>query len=214
MSLNNFPVSNRTLGTLGLIGAPTMLIGIVLPMYFPYLKNTSFDGLSSLFFMLTWMGSLVGLNRLKATGNSFVGRTIIQVNLVTITFANGWNIYQAIAPNANTPLYWFLDAFWPISMVAMFLVGLTVVRAHNLRGWQRYVPLSVGLWLPLSALIGNLLAMIPSGWISTVDASHYGQFFSGFYAALGWGTLAYIVRLTPQSFQITRFQPNLSPELS
>jgi hypothetical protein len=50
--MSNFPLTNRTLGTLSLISAPFMMIGMLITVQFPDLKNTAFDGLGGLFLML------------------------------------------------------------------------------------------------------------------------------------------------------------------
>ncbi|GAB3541621.1 hypothetical protein [Spirosoma fluminis] len=197
--MNNLPLSNRTLGALGFLGAHYMLIAPLLPMRYPALGQSAFDGLVGLAFMLTWMGSLVGLIRLNATGHSAFGHFIIRANLVTLTLANVWNIYQAIAPNANTLLYRILDAFWPISMVMMLVVGITVARVGQLRGWRRYVPLAVGLWLPLTALLGKLMSLSLFNMAAREDDGMlYILISSGVYASVCWCLLAYVVWSTPE----------------
>ncbi|WP_461117348.1 hypothetical protein [Spirosoma jeollabukense] len=190
-------MNNRTLGTFGLAGAPAFLLSMLLPVLYPGLAKTAFDGLSGFVFMLTWMASLVGLIRLNATGNSFFGRFIIRANLVTLTLANFWNIYQAIQPWANTRLYWFLDAFWPISMLTMLLVGITIARVGRLQSWKRYVPLAVGLWLPITALTSSLAGLpMFAGPAQQFDSKFYTMLFSGLYSAVCWGLMAYVVRST------------------
>lgn len=193
--MNHFPLTNRTLGILGLVSAPFLSVGMLLTELYPALKQTAFDGLSGLFFMLPWMGCLVGLLRLRATGDTAFGRNIILANLATLTLANAWNLYNAVQPWANTPLFFFLDAFWPISMLAMLLVGITAVGAGTLPGWRRYVPLAVGLWLPFTALVGTLAGLlIPASGLLAMS-------LSGLYATVCWGLLAYIVLTTPQPVQ-------------
>ncbi|UFH57688.1 hypothetical protein [Spirosoma sp. KNUC1025] len=61
--MNTFPVSNRPLGTLGFLGAHYMVLAPLLPMRFPALAQSAFDGLLELAFMLSWMGRLLGLIR-------------------------------------------------------------------------------------------------------------------------------------------------------
>ena len=76
------------------------------------LAQSAFDGLVGLFFMLTSMGSLIGLIRPNATGRSGFGRFIVRTNLVTLTLANVLNSYQAIDPNANT-----LNQYWRLYLL-------------------------------------------------------------------------------------------------
>ncbi len=206
--MNNFPVSNRTLGSLGFLGAHYMLIAPLLPMAYPALAQSAFDGLFGLFFMLTWMGSLVGLIRLNAMGHSGFGRLTIRANLVTLALANIWNLYQAFDLNANTFLYRVLDLFWPISMVIMLVVGIMVVRIGTLRGWRRYVPLVVGLWLPVTALLGKLMGLaLVNLAAQAVDSSLYVLVLSGVYASISWCSLAYLVWSTPEPQLMHRIEP-------
>ena len=204
-------MNNRTLGTIGLIGAPILMIGMMLMMKFPDLKNTPFDGLHGLIFMLSWACTLVGLIRLNVTGDSVFGRVIVRANLITISLANIWNIYQAIEPGANTPMYWFLDAFWPISMITTLPVGIMVALAGKLRGWRRYVPLMAGLNMPLTALLFALtnipFLMDPS---QQSDVRSYVLTFTGSYITICWGLMAYVVRTTPQPEQVVSIEPVLS----
>lgn len=146
--------------------------------------------------MLTWMGSLLGLIRLNVMGHSSFGRFIIRANLVTLAIANIRNLYQAFDPNANTILYWVLNLFWPTSML---MAGILVARVGTLRGWRRYVPLAVGLWLPLTALLGKLMG-IALGNIEAqaVDSTQYVLVLSGVYASIGWCSLAYLIWSTPE----------------
>ncbi|MCK8493742.1 hypothetical protein M0L20_17880 [Spirosoma sp. RP8] len=203
--MNQFTLTNRTLGAIGLLGAHYMLIAPLLPMRYPALAQSAFDGLVGLFFMLTWMGSLVGLIRLNATGNSSFGYFMIRLNLLTLAIANIWNIYQALDPNANTVLYRILDAFWPICMVVMLLVGIIVVRAGTLRGWRRYVPLAVGMWLPLTALVGKLMGSALVHMDAVADnGTLYILLISGAYASICWSLLAYLVWTTPQPQPISQ----------
>ncbi len=196
--MHKFPLSNRTLGTLGFLGAHYMLLAPLLPMRYPALAQSAFDGLLGLAFMLSWMGSLLGLMRLQATGQSTFGHWILRANLVTLTLANVWNIYQAIAPNANTLVYRLLDLFWPISMGMMLLVGIAVARVGKLGGWRRYVPLAVGLWLPLTALLGKLMSLpLFNMGTSAQDGTLYILLGSGLYASVSWCLLAYVVWSQP-----------------
>lgn len=205
--MNTFSLSNRTLGTLGFWGAHYILLAPLLPMQYPALAQSAFDGLLGLGFMLTWMGSLLGLIRLQATGHSAFGHWVIRANLITLTLANVWNIYQAIAPNANTLLYRILDTFWPISMGMMLLVGITVARVGKLHGWRRYVPLAVGLWLPLTALLGKLMSLsLVNMGASTEGSILYILIGSGLYASLSWSLLAYVVWSQPTPQPMDRLQ--------
>lgn len=177
------------------------MIGMLLMEQFPELKKTAFDGLSGIVFMLPWMGSLVGLIRLEATGHSVFGRWIIPANLLTLTLANCWNVYNAITPWANAPLFWFLDAFWPISMLTMLVVGTTIAWVGKLQGWVRYVPLAVGLWLPFTILVSQLTnkALTISLSSNSSGSMPIALILSGLYATGCWGLMGYLVRTVPHT---------------
>jgi hypothetical protein len=67
-------------------------------------------------------------------------------------------------------------------MLWMLVVGITVIRANRLSGWQRFVPLLCPLWLMI-AIVGSM------AFGDTVGGS------LGFgYAAVLWILLGYIVR--------------------
>jgi hypothetical protein len=70
-------------------------------------------------------------------------RTLL-VQLVLLTLANGWNVYEIVAPGHNTMLYRTLDLFWPISNVFMLATGIMITRANVLRSWSRYAPRWLG----------------------------------------------------------------------
>lgn len=73
----------------------------------------------------------------------------------------------------------------------MLLIGITVALAGRLPGWRRYVPLAVGLWLPVTILMGTLPDQIG---VSKPTALPYTMLLSGIYATVGWGLLAYVIR--------------------
>ncbi len=45
-----------------------------------------------------------------------------------------------------------MDAAWPLSMLWILVVGITVVIAGWTAGWRRFVPLLCGLWFPLGGV--------------------------------------------------------------
>jgi hypothetical protein len=175
-------MNNKTLGTLALIGAPFMVIGMYLEQTYQHLSDSWFTGVWGLIYITAWMASIVALRRMNATGNSRFGKAILWVITVTLILANISNVYQLFAPRDKSILFIILDAFWPISNLIMLVVGITVIRAKVLSGWQRFVPLVVGLWFPLTALglifVGRdapVMVLVP------------------YYTAIAWSLLAIVV---------------------
>lgn len=153
-------MTNRTLGILGLIGAPFLFID-TMNNGFDINQTTAYSGFYNLLYITAWMCSIIALNRMGAFGKGSFGKLIFLVQMACLTLANGWNIYEWIQPNAGTKLYLFLDAFWPISNFFMLVTGITIACLGEWRGWRRYVPLAVGCWLPLGILLWALFTRTP-----------------------------------------------------
>ena len=73
------------------------------------------------------------------------------------------------------------DAAWPLSMLWMIVVGVTVVVAERLLGWQRFVPLLCPLWLPMAIILSITFGDMVGGIVG------FG------YAAVPWALLGYVV---------------------
>jgi len=177
-------MSNKLLGILALVGAPWLYLGFSLETLYPHLAEGWFTGVWGLLYISGWFCSVVVLHRLEVTGTNMFGKNILRVLMVTLVLANLSNLYQVISPNKSV-LFWVLDAFWPISNLVMLVVGLTVGATKKLAGWVRFVPLLVGLWVPLAMLTRLLPVGIPLP----------GNIV-GLYSAFAWSLLAMVVLTT------------------
>jgi len=153
-------MNNRTLGILGLIGAPFLFID-TMNNGFSINRTSAYSGFYNLLYITGWMCSIIALYRMGAFGRGRIGKFIFLVQMLFLTLANGWNIYEWIEPNAGTKLYFFLDVFWPISNFFMLVTGITIARIGALQSWRRYIPLAVGCWLPLGILLWTLFTRTP-----------------------------------------------------
>jgi hypothetical protein len=61
----------------------------------------------------------------------------------------------------------------------MLVSGITIAAQGVLKGWRRYVPLAVGLWLPIGLLLWAIFSRTPGMLL-----------FSGIYSALTWSLMA------------------------
>ena len=145
-------MNNRILGCIGMAGAPFLLIDTVSNGYYVY-SHSSLSGLYNLVYITAWICSIVGLWRAGAFGNNRGGRRMYHIQLFFLAMANAWNTYEIIQPGAGTPLYYILDACWPLSNICMLATGIMLLRAGRLPGWTGFVPLLVGLWLPVGFLL-------------------------------------------------------------
>jgi hypothetical protein len=185
-------MNNRTLGTLALLGAPFLLIGMMAEEQFESLANSWFTGFWGLIYISAWLCSVVVLRRLAVAGTGRLGRGLPWVLIGSLLLANASNGYQLVAPGQETPVFRVLDAFWPLSNVLMLVLGVTIAVVGRLRGWQRYVPLIVGLWFPFAMAAKILLGRSPAAfWLGAP------------YTALAWSLLALVV-LRPNLSSVNR----------
>jgi hypothetical protein len=181
-------MNNKTLGTLALIGAPFLALGGCLEEFYKPLNDSRFTGIWGVIYISAWMCSMIALRRMQATGKSRFGRIQLIVILCTLVLANLSNLYQILFPGEKTQLFWALDIFWPFSNLIMLVVGITVAVTGGLPGWRRYVPLAVGLWLPLALLSLQWFGRIPSVLVA-----------GSLYSAVAWTLLALCVLTARQS---------------
>lgn len=194
-------MNNKTLGTLALIGAPFLLIGMQLEeIYKQELANTRFTGAWELIYITAWLASIVALQRMKATGTSKFGQGILWVIIGTLLLAEASNVYLLLFPKEQNTLFRILDTFWPISNLVMALVGVAVVRAKVLPGWHRFVPLLVGLWFPISILVITLWGRNQTTFL-----------IGSIYSAIAWSLLAIVVLSTRDQIEVS---PNNTLEYS
>jgi hypothetical protein len=180
-------MNNRILGSLALAGAPFFMLSSFLQPYFSFMHEQQFYGVWGVIYLGAWMCSIRGLQRLKATGKSMFGKAILWIMLGALLLAALSNVYKIIEPGTTSPLFFMLDAFWPLSNLAMFVVGITVAVARQLRGWRRFIPLFAGLWFPVLVVCMNLFGR--AGITGTI---------AGVYSAVAWSLLAFMVLTTKE----------------
>ena len=173
----------RLAGIIAIVGAPFLFLDFLMYNMDGKNESTSLSGVFNLIYISAWMCSIVGLWKARATGYNKWGRIVLIIQLVFLSLANCWNIYVIIDPGANTVLYQTLDFFWPISNLWMLATGITVLSAKVFKGWHRFVPLIVGLWLPIS--ISFLSALLRQ--------SNMGMIIGGIYSALAWSLLGLVI---------------------
>lgn len=174
-------ISLKWLGMIGMIGAPGLWIE---SSFYDSLhhQNTSIGGVFDLLYMLGWICSIIGLLRLKAAGKKRVGAFILYTQIVLLAVANIWNVWEIIDPTSNHPLYRLLDMFWPISNMFMLVTGTAVVFGKTLHGYQRFVPLAVGLWI-----------VVTGAAFTFIHNDHVGFYIMNIYSTLAWFLLGFIV---------------------
>jgi hypothetical protein len=92
------------------------------------------------------------------------------VERVILALAMVWSLAHALLP-AQRDAAWMhaLDAFWPLSMLGMFLIGIKVAVAGRWRGRARVWSLLAETWAPVCV---PLLGILGHGAGDVVAASH------------------------------------------
>jgi hypothetical protein len=172
-------MNNRLLGTIAIICAPALLIEELL---LRGQENALITGIASMVFVAGWICSNIGMWRMRATGTGKWGRAVLLVQLVGLVLAFMFGFFEATGLLGRESIVFNVtDAAWPLSMLWMIVVGVTVVVAERLLGWQRFVPLLCPLWLPMAIILSITFGDMVGGIVG------FG------YAAVLWALLGYVV---------------------
>jgi hypothetical protein len=172
-------MNNWLLGTIAIICAPALLIEELL---LRGQENAPITGIASMLFMAGWICSNIGMWRMRATGTGKWGRAVLLVQLVGLVLAFMFGLFEATGLlDRESIVFNVTDAAWPLSMLWMIVVGVTVIVANRLSGWQRFVPLLCPLWLPIAITLSIALGDTVGGIVG------FG------YAAVLWALLGYVV---------------------
>lgn len=173
-------MNTKYLGIFALVGAPCLAIGLQLEPLFGIAKTSWWMPIWGILYITGWMASIEALRRLGACGSDRFGIIIVRVVLGTLLLANVSNVWEAVAPLYKPALYYVFDIGWPGSNLLMLAVGAAAIRAKQLPGWQRWVPLAVGCWFPVTMTIWKIPGFTYAPLI---------------YSAVAWTLLAVVVLL-------------------
>ena len=188
-------MSTKTLGLLGMITSPFLAIDLLISGMYEKYHASSMSGLFNLLYMTGWLCCVVAFYRNKATGKNVIGKAVIIVQVVFLLLAETWNVYSIIQPHADTTAFKLLDMFWPVSNSFMFITGLAIIFAKRLAGWQRYIPIIVGMWLPVCLIIFPLVfGRDTITFFTTIIYSAVAWFLLGLSVYLGKPVMADVVR--------------------
>ena len=120
-------------------------------------------GLGSGLFQLGLLALLRVLWRTRGLGAGRVAKAALIVESVLLTFAIGSTLADAFAvSDLNQPAWAALDAFWPLSMLGMFAIGIRIAIAGRWTGVARFWPLVAESWavvvLPINGILGGGVA--------------------------------------------------------
>ena len=166
----------RLLGLLGMIFSPGLLTLNLSSLAEPQSGLARFGAFVGLLFTIGWFSNVLGLLRLQATGKRLPGKILLGVELLGITLAAIFQILEFSGFGEGTVFYTITDIAWPLSMLTLLIIGITVAIIGGLRGAARFVPVIGPLWLPttmalmavstgVSLLAGSIVATL--GWFLT-----------------------------------------------
>lgn len=179
-------MNHRLLGMVAMIGAPAMLVEVILTYNQPE-PDPVIVGVASMVFMLGWLCANMGMQQMQAAGTGLAGKIVLRIQWVGLLLAFFFGLFEATGwPGESHPLFIIADLCWPLSMVFMLVVGGFVLAAKRLQGWRRFVPILCPPWLVLALALGN-----------TPQAALIG--FG--YATVTWLLLGYIVWEGPAALE-------------
>lgn len=126
-------------------------------------------GVGSGLFQLGLLALLRVLYRTEALGTGRLARLVLRLEAVLVTLAIGSTLADATqVSDLGQPGWAVLDAFWPFSMLGMFLIGIRIALAGRWRGASRFWPMVAESWAVVTipamgifgATVGGVVAIV------------------------------------------------------
>lgn len=116
-------------------------------------------------FQLGLLALLRVLYRTNALGEGRLARFFLRAETVLVTLAITSTVVDGFGiSDLSHPGWALLDAFWPLSMVGMFLIGVRVAIAGRWKGVTRFWPLVAESWavvcIPVLGVFGAGVAQV------------------------------------------------------
>ena len=127
----------------------------------------------------------------RATGTSRTARGLLAAEVVAVILALAWTVpYLFDANRPTTGILVVLDAFWPLSMVGLVVIGVLVARTGQWPSPLRHLPLLASLIIPVDIAVS---------WApDEVRNAVMGGYLAVSYGLLGLGMIRESDRLQPQ----------------
>lgn len=151
----------------------------------PGLDATIYNS-STLLFQIGLVALVAIQLRTGAIGAGRLARRLLHVEHVLLGLAMASTVQTLLVPAwDDIPAWVALDAFWPISMLGMFAIGIRIAIAGRWRGVARFWPLGAESWAPVCVPAAALLpAAAPA-----IAASHL---------LVGYAMLGVVLVLRPE----------------
>lgn len=144
--------------------------------------------LGGLAFQLGLFGLLTVMLRTRATGTSRASVVMLKVQYLVLGLASAWSLLHAVlpAPIQDAPWMQVLDIAWPLSMLGMLIIAITVATAGRWTGLLRWWPMVAESWFIAVTAGAMILGDTGANWIG------------GTHLLLGYATLGLLIARTPQ----------------
>ncbi|WP_147322675.1 hypothetical protein [Emticicia sp. C21] len=187
-------MKKKTLGIIGLIGAPFLFIDMLVGARFPDFAESApwLSGFCGLLYITGWLASMENLRQTTETNKRDFSWYAIRIVMFTLIIADISNIWAITTP-AKPALYYILDAGWPVSHLLMLPVAWAVIKGNLLKGYRQYLPLLMGLWFPVCMLLGR---------------NDFALYFGGIYSTLIWSLFAVAVMRAQSNPIISQYSFN------
>lgn len=155
-------MSTRLLGTICIVGS---VIALLDAFRQASQGTNSFDTINliaGIIFGIGGIAGLVGMIRLNAVGSNTVVRALTFIPIIGIVLLILANILQlaGVFATANNTL---AGIGWLALLAGMVVVGILTIAAKTWQGWQRFVPLSTIVAVPIGAGIGSAIGNLVLG---------------------------------------------------
>lgn len=171
---------HRLLDALGMIGSPFLCLSFASDGFLTG-DSGKVGAAVGLLFTMGWLANIVGPHSLGAAGRRLPAKILLGIQMVTVTLASLFQVFEFLSPGNTSVLYTITDISWPLSMLLLFVTSITIAIVGVFRGWQRFAPLVAGLWLPLGIVTQSLFSEVGGG------------IFSGVHSMIGWFPLGLVV---------------------
>jgi len=143
--------------------------------------------LAGLTFQVALFGLLAVMRRTAATGAGRAGRGLLYVEGALLGVASVWSILHATVPAGVQEAPWMiaLDAFWPLSMSGMTVVGVVVAVVGRWRGALRWWTAAGCAWFVASIPVAVLFEGAAGGVLGVA------------YMIVGYGGLGVLLAARP-----------------
>jgi hypothetical protein len=123
------------------------------------------QGLGAGLFQVGLLFLLRTLWRTRALGEGRVARGVLRLEAFLVSMAMASTAADAIQVSDFDQVAWVvLDAFWPLSMLGMFLIGIRIAIAGRWQGASRYWPMVAESWavvtIPALGIFGETVGHV------------------------------------------------------